>query len=75
MMIGLNSTVPVQKFIDRDHYDLSQLYPGVTAAYKINGKLTSYRLTPLVRIYVLQPRACLKLWHFPICPCHRHIAT
>lgn len=41
MMIGLNSTVPVQKFIDRDHYDLSQLYPGVTAAYKINGKLAS----------------------------------
>lgn len=41
MMIGLNATVPVQKFVDRDHYDLSQLYPGVTAAYKINGKLAS----------------------------------
>ncbi|QVI34640.1 ABC transporter substrate-binding protein [Lacticaseibacillus chiayiensis] len=41
MMIGLKSTIPVQKFIDRDHYDLSQLYPGVTAAYKINGKLAS----------------------------------
>ena len=40
-MIGLNATVPVQKFVDRDHYDLSQLYPGVTAAYKINGKLAS----------------------------------
>ena len=41
MMIGLNATVPVQKFVDRDHYDLSQLYPGVTAAYKINVKLAS----------------------------------
>ncbi|KRN27280.1 extracellular solute-binding protein, family 1 precursor [Lactobacillus selangorensis] len=41
LMLDLKATVPVQKFVDRDHYDLSQLYPGVTAAYRIKGSLAS----------------------------------
>ncbi|RRK09967.1 ABC transporter substrate-binding protein [Lactiplantibacillus garii] len=34
-------TTPVQKFVDRDHYDLDQLVPGARAIYSRNGKLLS----------------------------------
>ena len=40
-MIDSKSTLPVQAFIDKDHYDTSDLQPNITGYYSVNGKLNS----------------------------------
>lgn len=40
-MVGLNDYVSVQKFIDQDDWDTSQLYSNVKNAYSVNGELLS----------------------------------
>ncbi|TBL80886.1 ABC transporter substrate-binding protein [Paenibacillus thalictri] len=40
-MIDSKTTTPVQKFIDMDKYDLSQLEPNITGYYSHSGKLDS----------------------------------
>ncbi|WP_416353200.1 ABC transporter substrate-binding protein [Agrilactobacillus fermenti] len=40
-MIGIDNYVPMQKFIDRDHFDTNQIYPSAMRAYSIKGQLLS----------------------------------
>lgn len=39
--LGINNYVPAQEFIDKDGYDLSQIYTNVLNAYTIKGQLLS----------------------------------
>lgn len=40
-MIDSKTITPVQKFIDEDKFDLTQLEPNITGYYTLNGKLNS----------------------------------
>lgn len=39
--VGINNYTPVQKFIDKEHYDTSQIYTNVLSAYTLRGQLLS----------------------------------
>lgn len=40
-MTAVGDYVPVQQFVDADHYDLNQLYPGILSGFKLKGDLQS----------------------------------
>ncbi|GAA1907300.1 ABC transporter substrate-binding protein [Lapillicoccus jejuensis] len=40
-MVDAGQTVPVQGFVDRDRYDVSDLQPNITGYYTVGGKLAS----------------------------------
>ncbi len=40
-MVDAGQTVPIQSFVDRDRYDVSDLQPNITGYYTVGGKLAS----------------------------------
>lgn len=59
-MIDSNSIVPMQAFIDRDHYDVSDIQPNIAGYYTVDDKLYSMPFNTSMPLLYLNKEAFTK---------------